>query len=77
MDTIDSPISLANGTKVTWCMFCGAKAGNVSERTNKAATDIFYCDKCWKIYCSECSYKDKNGETFCLRCDAKLVKVKH
>jgi len=36
-------IYMANGTPVTWCLFCGAKVGQISERTNKEEKAVYYC----------------------------------
>jgi len=72
------PIHYADGTPVTWCLFCGAKVGQISERTDKKVTAVYYCPKCWRNYCDQCSYsKEINGNRIqlCLRCDFELEKI--
>ena len=71
-------IHLANGTPVTWCLFCGAKVGQECETTGQKVTAIYYCEKCWRNYCDQCSYtKEISGKhvQLCLRCDSELEKV--
>lgn len=61
-----------------YCHFCGARVGEISERTDEKATAIFYCKKCSTNYCDQCSYKTvENGKEIqkCLRCDSIMEKV--
>jgi len=63
---------------VTWCMFCGANVGEISERTGEKTTAMYYCEQCWKNYCDQCSYeKEVGGERkqYCLRCDTELERL--
>jgi len=72
------PISRADGTSVTWCMFCGANVDEISERTGQKAKAMYYCEQCWKNYCDQCSYeKEVAGDQnqYCLRCDTKLERL--
>ena len=60
------------------CNFCGAEAGEISQRTEQKVTAIYDCEKCCKNYCSQCRYfKEKEPEIqLCLQCDSKLWKLK-
>ena len=71
-------IHRADGSPVTWCMFCGAKVGQISDRTNKPVTAVYYCEKCLKNYCDQCSYEeDIDGKSvqLCLRCESRIERV--
>ena len=60
------------------CMFCGAQVGEISQRTDELVYKIYYCSKCMKNYCDQCSYEEKiDGELvqLCLRCDSKLNEI--
>lgn len=63
---------------IPYCHFCGAKIGEISERTDEKVTAIFDCEKCWYNYCDQCSYEaEENGKKVqkCLRCDSIIEKV--
>jgi hypothetical protein len=71
-------LHFADGTPVSWCLFCGAKVGEKSERTDRRVVAIYYCPRCSSNYCDQCSYdKTVKGEKlrFCLRCDTQLETV--
>ena len=63
----------SDNTPITWCGFCGAKVGDISDSTDKQTVAMYYCEKCWKNYCDQCSYHEKTESIrYCLRCDTKL-----
>ena len=71
-------LTLADGSPVTWCMFCGATVGQTSDRTGAEVTGVFYCPKCCKTYCDQCSYSEEAGGSrvqLCLRCDSQMEAV--
>jgi hypothetical protein len=57
-----------------YCLFCGAKVGEISQRTEEMTHAIYDCPKCGRYYCDQCSYS-KDGLQFCLRCNGKIRKV--
>ncbi len=59
------------------CSYCGAEAGDISERTEQKATAIYDCEKCFANYCDQCSYaKDDTSDVqMCLRCDSVMEKI--
>jgi hypothetical protein len=72
------PIHYADGSPVTWCMFCGSKIGQTSKRNNEVVTAMYYCDRCSRNYCDQCSYADgKSGgkNQKCLRCESVLEQI--
>ncbi len=61
-----------------YCSFCGASVGEESERTGQVATAIFYCPKCMRNYCDQCSYHPRDEEPLvqrCIRCESVIEKV--
>ena len=75
MTDIKAKVFTGDGTPVTWCIFCGAKVGQKSDRTGKIATAMYWCEPCVRNYCDQCSYaKEIAGAPVqhCLRCDAPL-----
>ena len=60
-----------------WCLFCGASPGDRSWRTDKIAGAIYYCEKCGRNYCDQCSSHAEAGKgiVLCLRCDSKMERV--
>ncbi len=72
---VKAKIFKADGTSVTWCMFCGAKVGQESQRTGETAAAMFWCERCKKNYCDQCSCsREADGKRvqYCLRCDSRL-----
>jgi hypothetical protein len=61
-------------TKYVYCFFCGSRVGQDSDRTGGIVTALYDCPKCWKNYCSECSYS-KDSVQYCLRCDSLLEEL--
>lgn len=67
-----------NGKFKSQCMFCGAQVGEISQRTDELVNKIYYCSRCMKNYCDQCSYEKKTDEELvqlCLRCDSVLNKI--
>ena len=63
---------------VPYCNYCGAKVGEISERTEEKVNAIYNCDKCCYNYCDQCSYEtEENGKTVqkCLRCENIIEKL--
>jgi len=61
-----------------YCIFCGAKVGQISERTGKSVSSIYDCPQCGVNYCDQCSYEaqiNKRLVQVCLRCDSEMNKV--
>jgi hypothetical protein len=59
-----------------YSLFCGARVGEISQRTEEMTHAIYDCPKCDRYYCGQCSYnKDGFHFQFCLRCDSKIKKV--
>jgi hypothetical protein len=63
--------------KEPWCMFCSARAGEVSEAGENPgvnrATAVFYYN-----YCSICSYRNgdcADDEAVCVRCDNLMKRI--
>jgi hypothetical protein len=59
------------------CHFCGARIGDISERTNEKTTAIYDCEKCRVNYCDQCNYSKKEAPEvqLCLRCDSRIEKL--
>ena len=60
------------------CNYCGARIGEISERTEEKVNSIYYCKKCVYNYCDQCSYetKEENKKVQkCLRCENIIEKV--
>ena len=63
---------------VAYCGFCGSKPGQISERTERLATAVYFCPKCVANYCDQCSAPHANPEiSNCLRCDSEKTRVAH
>jgi hypothetical protein len=59
-----------------YCHFCGARPGEISERTEKLATAVYVCEKCPANYCDQCSAPLGSPETAkCLRCGSRMPRV--
>ena len=66
----------ADDTPVTWCGFCGANVGDISDRTGELTKAMYYCEECWRNYCDQCSdTKKANGTQHCMRCDSELERL--
>jgi len=61
----------------TWCSFCGAAVGEISERTGMEAEAMYECPRCMGNYCDQCSgTKDRpKGTAICLACHSEMKRT--
>ena len=61
-----------------YCFFCGSTVGQESERTDELVTAVYFCERCERNYCDQCSYEEEVcgvPRQLCMRCDNPMKKV--